>query len=225
MTNCLLLIPTAFELQHLPNHFLQAVERNGAAIELCGFGPVVAAARAASLIASYRPKQVVLCGIAGALDDSLDVGSAYCFDEVACYGIGVGDGQSFRTASMMGWRQWPGNNSSSTQDDSEGLSASIEDVITLRSKHDSPDESKQLLTSCAASQSKFDVELKRKLFPKALAEDMEGFAVAAACQLAGVPLGIVRGISNCAGDRTHSQWKIAEAMMAAAKLVEEMEAI
>ena len=225
MTNCLLLIPTAIELQYLPVPFLQAGGRNRAAIELCGFGPVVSAARAASLIASYRPKQVVLCGIAGALGDSLDVGSAYRFDEVACYGIGVGDGQSFRTASMMGWQQWPGHSSSSTQGNCEGLSAPIEDVIDLRLKQDSMDGSKQLLTSCAASQSKLDVELKRKLFPKALAEDMEGFAVAAACQLASVPLSIVRGISNRAGDRTHSQWKIAEAMKAAAKLVEELEVI
>ena len=222
MTNCLLLIPTAIELQYLPVHFLQAVERNGAAIELCGFGPVVSAARAASLIASYRPKQVVLCGIAGALGNSLDVGSAYRFDEVACYGIGVGDGQSFRTASMMGWQHWPGDGASSSQGDSGGLSSPIADVINLRSKQDSPGDNKQLLTSCAASQTSLDVELKRKLFPSALAEDMEGFAVAAACQLASVPLSIVRGISNCAGDRTHSQWKIAEAMMAAVSLVEEM---
>ena len=222
MTNCLLLIPTAIELQYLPVHFLQAVERNGAAIELCGFGPVVSAARAASLIASYRPKQVVLCGIAGALDDSLNVGSAYRFDEVACYGIGLGDGQSFRTTSMMGWQHWPGDGASSSQGDSGGLSSPIADVINLRSKQNSPGDSKQLLTSCAASQTSLDVELKRKLFPSALAEDMEGFAVAAACQLASVSLSIVRGISNCAGDRTHSQWKIAEAMIAAVSLVEEM---
>jgi len=218
MTSCLILVPTAIELQHLPVHFVQVIERKGAAIELCGFGPVVAAARTASLIASHRPSRVVLCGVAGAISDSLEVASAYRFDAVACYGIGVGDGRAFRLASTMGWRQWPGDG------DGQALSSPIEDVIKLR-QPDELGESKLLLTSCAASQNKLEVALKCESFPKALAEDMEGFAVAAACQLAGVPLSIVRGISNCAGDRDHSRWKIAEAMIAAVRLVEEMDEI
>ena len=40
------------------------------------------------------------------------------------------------------------------------------------------------------------------------AEDMEGFAVATACRLANVPLSIIRGISNVAGDRDHRRWEI-----------------
>jgi futalosine hydrolase len=47
---------------------------------------------------------------------------------------------------------------------------------------------------------------------------MEGFAVAAACRLAGVPLDIVRGISNTAGDRDTSGWQIEAACRAAAAL-------
>jgi futalosine hydrolase len=50
------------------------------------------------------------------------------------------------------------------------------------------------------------------------AEDMEGFAVAAACRLAGIPLDIVRGISNTAGDRDHSHGQIDAACRAAASL-------
>ena len=49
---------------------------------------------------------------------------------------------------------------------------------------------------------------------------MEGFAVAVACRLAGVPLKIIRGISNHAGDRQHSRWKITEALLSAAALYE-----
>ena len=52
---------------------------------------------------------------------------------------------------------------------------------------------------------------------KAIAEDMEGFGVAMACKLAGVPLRIVRGISNRAGDRDLTQWQIEEALAAAAE--------
>jgi futalosine hydrolase len=42
--------------------------------------------------------------------------------------------------------------------------------------------------------------------------------VALACLLGGVPLGIVRGISNDAGDRDKSRWQIPAALTAAAEL-------
>lgn len=215
MTSWLILVPTEFELQHLPMHFLNVLERKGGAIELCGFGPIVAAARTASLVAVHRPQQVVLCGIAGALGDSLQVASAYRFDSVACYGVGVGCGHSHKSASSVGWRQWPGDGAG------QAASLPIGDVIEL-SKLKSSTELRLLLTACAASQDDSDVAHKLAAFPQAIAEDMEGFAVAAACQLAGVPVSIVRGISNRAGHREHADWKIAEAIIAAAALVEEM---
>ncbi len=215
MTSWLIMVPTAAELQHLPLHFLKVVERSGGAIELCGFGPIVAAARAASLIVAHEPQHVVLCGIAGALGDSLQVASAYRFDSVACYGIGVGCGQHYRTASTVGWRQWAGDG------DSRASSVPIGDVIELSGSRSST-EQRMLLTTCSASQNEIDVGLKRDAFPLAVAEDMEGFAIAAAGQLAGVAVSVVRGISNRAGDREHANWKIAEAMIAAAALVEEM---
>jgi futalosine hydrolase len=48
---------------------------------------------------------------------------------------------------------------------------------------------------------------------------MEGFAAAVACKLAGVPLSIIRGISNRAGYRDLSRWKVKEALEAAAELL------
>ena len=215
MTSWLILVPTTAELQHLPLHFLTVVERKGGAIELCGFGPIVSAARAASLIVAHQPQHVVLCGIAGAFGDSLQVASAHRFDSVACYGVGVGCGQSFKAASVVGWRQWPGDGAGQT------TSAPIGDVIEL-SRSKITTEPRLLLTACAASQDESDVGLKLQAYPQAVAEDMEGFSVAAACQLAGVSVSVVRGISNRAGDRDHANWKIGEAMLAAAAVVEEM---
>jgi futalosine hydrolase len=75
-----------------------------------------------------------------------------------------------------------------------------------------------LLTACAASADAADVAVRRRLFPTAVAEDMEGFGVALACRLAGVPLAIVRGISNDAGDRDKRRWQIGPALEAAASL-------
>ena len=48
---------------------------------------------------------------------------------------------------------------------------------------------------------------------------MEAFGVAMAASLMGVPLQVVRGMSNTAGDRQLSQWKINDALEAAAEVV------
>ena len=69
---------------------------------------------------------------------------------------------------------------------------------------------------CAASASASEVSVKKQLCPDAIAEDMEGFAVAAACLMNMVPWGIVRGISNHAGDRVKSNWQVAKALQNAA---------
>ena len=76
-----------------------------------------------------------------------------------------------------------------------------------------------MLTCCAASASEHDVRLKLKKHPGAVAEDMEGFSVAAACRLAGVPLRVVRGISNRAGDRNKNNWRVGVAMASVEKTI------
>jgi futalosine hydrolase len=47
---------------------------------------------------------------------------------------------------------------------------------------------------------------------------MEGFAVAFACRLRGVPLDVIRGISNTAGDRDKTRWDIPGGLRAAGDL-------
>jgi len=135
----LLLIPTEPEHALVKERAQILVDNKFAIVATCGFGPVLPAATVTEKIHQYRPRQVILCGIAGAYDGaSLDVGAAYEFSQVKIDGIGVG----------------------------------------------------------------------------------QGFAVAAACRLQNVPLRVVRGISNIAGDRDHSQWKIADAMNSAMDIVE-----
>jgi futalosine hydrolase len=76
-----------------------------------------------------------------------------------------------------------------------------------------------LLTVTAAAAGPDDVHLRKAIFPEASAEEMEGFAVALACRLAGVPCTIIRGISNTAGDRDKAHWQIEAPLAAAADLV------
>jgi futalosine hydrolase len=69
-----------------------------------------------------------------------------------------------------------------------------------------------LLTVCAASADPAEAERRARTWRGARAEDMEAFGAALACALAGVPLDVVRGISNVAGVRDTSTWRIAEAL-------------
>jgi futalosine hydrolase len=202
----LLLVPTAGE-----RRVLGAAIGDSCRVELCGFGPVAAAARTAALVARYAPDRVLLAGIAGRFDERLAIGSAHVFRDVACFGVGAGSGAAFEPAAALGWPQWPG--------DPPGPEAAIGDVIACEpAVATAPPAAGLLLTACAASADAADVAHRLRPFPTAVAEDMEGYGVALACRLAGVPLVIVRGISNTAGDRDNSRWRIDSALEAAAAL-------
>jgi futalosine hydrolase len=206
----LILVPTDLERRSLGLDFAQ---RGSVEVALCGFGPVAAAARTAGLLAKHKPDRVFLVGIAGRMAHRLDIGAAYRFASVACYGVGAGSSDAFLTAGQMGWPQWPG--------DPADTRAAVGDVIPLGASERIHPE-RLLLTACAASASTADITNRLRLFPDTVAEDMEGFGVAMACRLAGVPLEIVRGISNTAGDRDISRWQITAALEAAGALVQQL---
>lgn len=223
----LLLIPTETESRELfdrcrrisvPGHAEHPVF-SGWRIEHCGLGVVAAAARSAALIERLRPSRIVLAGIAGALDETLAIGTAYEFRRVWVDGLGAGSADrgsesNYLSIGEMGWAQWPGDE----------MTPRVGDVISLDMPP--PDDGRNafdkfaslgLLTVCAASGDRRQSERRRQYYPEAAAEDMEGFGVAMSCVLAGVPLRIIRGISNVAGNRNASQWKIGDALTAVAE--------
>lgn len=211
MPRTLILVPTDLE-RRLLEPVLSDGMSPGDRLELCGFGPVAAAARTAGLVATLAPARVLLVGIAGRLDERLSLGRAYRFDRVACHGVGAGTGDAFLPAGSLGWRHWPGGDT--------GDAGAIGDEIDC-GRHGGAGANAAaglLLTACAASASTVDVLARRQVFPDAVAEDMEGFAVALACRLASVPLDIVRGISNDAGARDKARWQMPAALKAAADL-------
>ncbi len=190
----LILVPTQRELDTIRPLLTGQVPDRECAFQLCGFGPIAAAARAGALIARYKPERVVFIGIAGRYVDRLRLGSAYRFESVACDGVGVARGQSFRSAGELGWYQFSGDDTEPRVGDTMRLDASYIDGIPSAGL---------LLTCCAASASQQEAEWRLSRFDDAVAEDMEGFAVALACSLSRVPLQIIRGISNHVGDRDH----------------------
>ena len=60
-------------------------------------------------------------------------------------------------------------------------------------------------------------ERRRQCYPQAVAEDMEGYAVALACSISGLRLTIIRGISNETGVRDKSKWSIRESLQSVAE--------
>ena len=194
----LILVPTAPERERL----LALGALGGRQLELCGFGPIAAAARAASLLASCGSDRVLLLGIAGTLaPEQLAIGSAATFDAVHLDGVGAGEGTGRLSADAMGFAHWQ---------DEEGA---VGDSLPLVAR--APTGS--LLTVCAASATREQAE-ERRTRTGALAEDMEAFGVALACRLHGARLTVVRGVSNRAGDRDVGRWRIDEALEEAHRL-------
>ena len=214
MLRHLILVPTEMERRGL-DLILAPAAGPDCRVALCGFGPVAAAARTAHLLMEHAPERVLLVGIAGRLDDRLTLGEAYHFERVGCFGVGVGSGGEFVPAEALGWHQWPGN----TDGTSPQIGDQISDLISCAASGPAGgSRADLLLTVCAAAAGAEDVRLRKQTYPAAAAEDMEGFAVAFACRLRGVPVGIVRGISNTAGDRDKSHWQVAAALEAAGRL-------
>lgn len=208
LTN-LILVPTPMEMEQL-QEVLDPPKHTDIAMQLCGFGPIAAAARAGNLISRYQPERVLLVGIAGTFDAiRYPVGSAHRFTQTCCDGIGVGTGDSFISASQLGWNQFEGADAQPEIGDTLPLDSGFVNGIRA---------SGTLLTCCSASDSAAAAAARRKRFPDANAEDMEGYAVAMACNLAGIPLQIVRGISNEVGDRDREAWEIEKGLQAAAEL-------
>jgi futalosine hydrolase len=222
MYRVLVLVPTEFELRKLQPLIAEAVATANGTIATCGFGPIVSGIKTTQLLTRYNPTNVVLAGIAGAIGPHFSIGTAASFSEVACYGIGAGSGSDFQTASELGWTRW---NEATATPGSKDIFELHSDPASFRpwrsdstadsgeASNDSIDEP-HLLTVCAASANSTDVADRLKKFPQAAAEDMEAYSVAMACRMANVPLTVIRGISNLAGDRNKAHWDVDAALKA-----------
>jgi futalosine hydrolase len=159
-------------------------------VVVCGFGLVESAVGAARAFAERAPSEGVLVGAAGTYrPDAVPVGSVVVASSVRCEGIGVGE----VSAAELGWT----------------------DVAAI----DLDGGGGELLSVAAASEDDARAAARALRHPQAVAEEMEGFAVALAAQAFGVRLSVVRGISNVAGDRDQRRWRLREALSAARAVI------
>jgi futalosine hydrolase len=189
------LVPTDREAE-----LLFADDPPAAPVAICGFGLAEAGAGAATAIAAAPGDAaggVVLIGAAGTYDaQRAPIGSALVAGRAELHGIGA-RGQS-----------------------PAALGFSRDDVAELDLRGH-PDGG--TLLSVAQSSGDRAEAARRSSSTGAVAEEMEAYAVAVAARLQGVPLTVVRGISNAAGEPNISQWRLPEALHAARDLLREIE--
>lgn len=232
----LILIPTSFERDQLlaDPGLSAALSATQTEVAVCGFGPIAAAASTARLLTTRRTKWVILAGIAGSYGPELPLGSAWQVERVGSWGIGVGSGSDFRLGWELGWNQVSSPTTAPKMPmTSPGVgipgvgspeSGEVIPLYTAPLVRGGPNAGLSL-TCTAASNSAADCELRRRNFPQAVVEEMEGFGVALAClehQKAtgqAIASGMVRGVSNFAGDRNKAHWQIAPALAAVAELL------
>jgi len=154
----------------------------------------------------------VLVGVAGTyVPAEAPVGSAVVGTFVRPFGIGIGSGSEHRSLGEAQWSHLPPTHA--WRDVDERLPLHVPLVRAARGG---------LLSVAAASATREEATERHARHPDALAEEMEGFAVALAARVSGVPLTVVRGISNVAGDRDPGTWELEAALGAAQETVEQV---
>ena len=216
----LILIPTTFEagFLHLEDLIARRWNANSPgdmssgskrALEygITGFGLAAAGSGAALALSksglTSPDSPVILLGIAGTYHpERYPVGSAVIATSVRSIGIGVGSGALHQSAGKLGWAQGvPFSGSPDVYDLLETASPSFE-----------LDPNGGFLSVASASASMDEAKERSDAYPEAAGEEMEGFSVALACRNFARPFYMIRGISNVAGDRDKTNWKIKEAL-------------
>lgn len=171
----------------------------GAAVEVlaAGVGPAAAAAGTAWYLARNPGITTVLsAGIAGGLVTRIRLGALVVATRSVHADLGADSPGGFLTLDDLGF-----GTASLPAADLKILPDAVRGAVLTVST----------VTGTAA---RADALAER--YPDAVAEGMEGFGVATACALAGVPFGEVRAISNPVGPRDRAAWRIGPALDALA---------
>ena len=210
----LLLAPTRFELESLVGPVIglgpacvPAPNARGVRVGLVGFGLVAAGIAAARHFARERPERALLVGIAGSFDlRRAPIASVHRASAVSCHGIGAGEGRAHLSAARLGFPQVPRELAGRELGERLELAAPpalLEELPPV-----------ELLSVASATGDAAEAAARRALHPRARLEDMEGYAVALAAELEGIPLAILRAVSNEVGVRDKARWEIHAALAA-----------
>ena len=162
----------------------------------CGFGPLSAALNTQRFLHKYNPSHVILVGIAGSYELPTPIGQVFAVSRTQLDGIGIrSDGRLIPPAET-------------------GFDTSLPTIFESLETPPEVNSRDLLLTVCEPSNEPDQAAQRQLDYPNAALEDMEGYGVAAACDMMNVPLTILRAVSNQAGDRDLNHWAIRPSLMA-----------
>lgn len=173
---------------------------------LAGVGLAAAAANGAMVLAEAAVPYdlVVIAGIAGGFPGQAEIGSLVVASEIIAADLGVELLDGFSSLDDLGF----GSTRISVAGDlaerltaaltAAGLDARTAPVLTVATA-----------TGTAATAAQLAARV-----PGAAAEAMEGFGIATAAALRGVPVMEIRAISNAVGPRDRDAWRIGDALKA-----------
>lgn len=164
-----------------------------------GAGPAAAAASAAFALASDRYDLVISAGIGGGFARVAPVGSLVVAGRIGAADLGAETPAGFVPVTELGFgRVWHFPPRSLVKAAVAATGAVTGDVLTVSTVTGSAERAAALLAA----------------HPGAVAEAMEGFGVAEAAALTGVPVLEIRAVSNAVGPRDRDAWRIGDALAA-----------
>jgi futalosine hydrolase len=174
-------------------------------VRLAGVGPASAAAQTAFALANAEYGLVISAGIAGGFIGQAEVGSLVVASEIVAPDLGAQTADGFLSLDELGF------GSARISVDNQ-LAVKVTDALRsagLLHVHLGPVLSVSTVTGTAR------LALERAAqVPGAIAEGMEGFGVATAAQILGIPVLEIRAISNPVGPRDREAWRIKDALEA-----------
>ena len=171
-------------------------------VRLAGVGPAAAAANTAMALASAEYDLVVSAGIGGGFPERAGVGSLVVSSEIVAADLGAETPEGFSSVDELGF-------GSSRVPVDETIAQKMTVALGVAGL---PVCSGPILTVSTATGTAQSALMLTVRVPGAAAEGMEGFGVATAARLRGVPVLEIRAISNPVGPRNRAAWKIREAL-------------
>ncbi|WP_405735316.1 futalosine hydrolase [Streptomyces sp. NBC_00028] len=167
-----------------------------------GVGPARAAAATATALAAAPYGLVVSAGIAGGFLPDAPVGSLVVADEITAADLGAETADGFVPVTELGF-------GTVSHRPPEAL---VRDAVAATGARAGAVLTVSTVTGTAAR-----AALLKDRHPTALAEAMEGFGVAEAAAVHGVPVLEIRAVSNPVGPRDRAAWRIGDALEALAE--------
>jgi futalosine hydrolase len=174
-----------------------------------GVGPVNAALELGAALERFRPSGVVNLGVAGSFDlERAPLGStvAATAEILAEYGVTGPDGLA--DASAFAFPQWAGGG----RKVAERLALDPDEAAGAMGLALAPGFARGPALTVAGVTGDFGRARALAARHGALAESMEGFALALGCLTRGLPFLEVRTISNRVGERDRNNWTLKQAL-------------